>query len=473
MYIDDFTLKGGLTEAQIDLLHEKALYLVEKVGVDIPHEGILNLLSSYNGVKIENKNVKFKSDLVLKALKNAKYPLPEYAKNNWIVSAGAHQTNFFDLNTGKIRQTTLNDLIDLIKLGDALDTVGSAPVVPLDQPYYLQEILMHKIAWEYSRYRANDMFEHDPKPTVEAATYIYEMANTANKWFAIGLYMISPKTFDRRELEVVYKFLDMGVPMWAGTMPIAGVNAPITMQSALLQSMFETFGCLTMLSLINTKSYNYIQVIDSFITHPFDWKYTTFVLGSAEDVRGTLNKISIHKYYNMPFAVKSLLTSGKEPDAHAAFEVGVHTLNAALAGARVFRCGGLLTSAEVYSAEMLVIVHEIIEYIKNILKPEEFSEERLMVGEIEAVGPGESFIGRKSTFENFREEYWEPELFIHSNLGQWKEMGSKSIRKYANEIAKRKIKEHTYMIDNDKKNAIDEIYEHAKNDEQLEKSYKV
>ncbi len=473
MFMEEYGLGGGLSTDQIDLLHEKALYLVEKVGVVIPHEGILNLLSDYRGVRIENGNVKFKSDLVVKALKNAKYPLPEYAKNNWIVSAGAHQTNFFDLDTGKVRQTTLKDLIDLIKLGDALDTVGSAPVVPLDQPYYLQEILMHKIAWEYSRYRANDMFEHDPKPTVEAATYIYDMAKAANKWFAIGLYMISPKTFDRRELEVVYKFLDMGVPMWAGTMPIAGVNAPITMQSALLQSMFETFGCLTMLSLINTKSYNYIQVIDSFITHPFDWKYTTFVLGSAEDVRGTLNKISIHKYYNMPFAVKSLLTSGKEPDAHAAFEVGVHTLIAALAGARVFRCGGLLTSAEVYSAEMLVIVHEIVEYIKNILKIEEFSEERLMVDEIEAVGPGGSFIGRKSTYDNFQKEYWEPELFIHSNLGQWREMGSKSIRQYANEIAKRKIREHTYMMDNDKKKALDEIYECAKNDEQLKRSYKV
>jgi trimethylamine--corrinoid protein Co-methyltransferase len=122
---------------------------------------------------------------------------------------------------------------------------------------------------------------------------------------------------------------------------------------------------------------------------------------------------------------------------------------------------------------MLVIVHEIVEYIKNILRTEEFSEERLMVDEIKAVGPGESFIGRKSTFNNFRKEYWEPELFIHSNLGQWREMGSKSILQYANEIAKREIREHTYMIDNDEKRALDEIYEGAKNDEQLIRSYKV
>jgi trimethylamine--corrinoid protein Co-methyltransferase len=472
MLIENYHLEGGLSKQQIEAMKEKALGLVEKVGIYVPHEGILKLLSNYDGVTIDKSDVKFKSDLVLKALNEAKYPLPDYVKDNWIVSAGAHQTKLFDLDTGKIRDATLNDLVDMIKLGDSYDTVGSAPLVPLDMPYYVQEILMHKIAWEHSRYRANDMFEHDPKPTVECANYVYEMSQAAGKWFALGLYMISPRMFDRKELDIIYNFLDKGVPMWAGTMPIAGINAPITMKSAIVQSMFETFGCLTMLNLLNTKSYSYIQIIDSFVAHPFDMKYTTFVYGSAEDIMGGMDHISLNKYFNIPFSVKSLLTSGKEPDAHAAFEVGAFTLMAALAGARIFRCGGLLTSAEVYSAEMLVIVHEIIEYIKHLLEEEEFSEERLMVDEIEAVGPGQSFIGRPSTIKNFRKEYWEPELFLHSNLGQWREMGSKPTRQHANEIAKKRIKEHTYRIDPDRKKELDRIYERALKDEKLMNSYK-
>ncbi len=472
MFIEDYGLKGGLSKEQMDLMHEKALYLVEKAGINIPHQGILKLLSNYDGVNIKGENVRFKSDLVLRALKEAKYPLPEYVKNNWIMSAGAHQTKFFDLDTGKIRETTLEDLVALIKLGDALDTVGSAPVVPLDQPSHLQEILMHKVAFENSRYRANDMFEHDPKPTVESAKYIYEMAKASDKWFAIGLYMISPRTFDRKELEIVYRFLDYGIPMWAGTMPIAGLNAPIAILGAILQAMFETFGCLTMLSLINTKGYNYIQIIDSFIAHPFDMKYSTFTYGSAEDIQLALYKISLHKYYDIPISVKSLLTSGKEPDAQAAFEVAVFTLITALAGARIFRCGGLISSAEVYSAEHLIIEKEIIEYIKNLLKKQEFSDEKLMADEIAAVGPGKSFIGRKSTIDNFRTEYWQPELFIHSNLGQWKEMGSKSLRQYANEKAKKLIKEHSYQIDEDKKKELDKIFGKAKNDNKLIDSFK-
>jgi trimethylamine:corrinoid methyltransferase-like protein len=106
------------------------------------------------------------------------------------------------------------------------------------------------------------------------------------------------------------------------------------------------------------------------------------------------------------------------------------------------------------------------------LREEEFDEARLMVREIESVGPGESFVGRKSTLENFRKEYWEPELFVHTNLGQWTEMGSKSVRQYAREMARKKIKEHTYTIDKDTKKELDRIYNRAKQDEKLEDSFK-
>jgi trimethylamine--corrinoid protein Co-methyltransferase len=170
--------------------------------------------------------------------------------------------------------------------------------------------------------------------------------------------------------------------------------------------------------------------------------------------------------------MKTLLTSGKEPDAQAAFEVANNTLIAALAGARIFRCGGLLTSAEVYSAEQLVIVKEIIEYIKNLLKKQEFSEEQLMADEIADVKAGDSFISRKSTMKYFKREYWEPEIFIHSNLGQWRDMGEKSMWDYANERAKKMINEHTYSLDDDRKRELNKIFEKAKTDNKLIESFK-
>jgi trimethylamine--corrinoid protein Co-methyltransferase len=310
------------------------------------------------------------------------------------------------------------------------------------------------------------------KPTPQCADYVYEMAQAGGKRFTFGVWMISPRSFDRNGLKVAYHLLDRGIPMWVSTMPVAGISAPITMLSTLLQSMFEHFAGLTMLNLINTKSYNYISPDDAFEADPFDMKYSTFVYGSAEYTRATLHKMALCKYYGIPVIAKSLNTAAKEPDAQAASENGIHTLIGALAGARAFRTGGMLSCAEVYSAEILLITHEIVEYLKTVLKREEFSRERLMVDEIREVGPGHSFIARKSTLRSFKNEFWEPELFIHTNLGQWTEMGQKSIWDYANEMVRKKITEHAYHIDTQVKRDLDKIYDRAKGDKQLEDSFK-
>ena len=133
MFVEDFILHGGLSKDQIDEMNEKALYLVENIGIDIPHKKVLDLLANYNGVKVNKNNVRFKNDLVMEALKKSKYILPEYTKNrsNWVISSGVNQTKYYDLNTNKIREPNTADLIELTKLCDVLDTVGAAPVPPL------------------------------------------------------------------------------------------------------------------------------------------------------------------------------------------------------------------------------------------------------------------------------------------------------------------------------------------------------
>lgn len=471
MVIEDFRFVGGLSKEQMNILHEKALFLAENVGINIPHKGILNKLADYNGVTIEGENVKFKSDLVIKALSEAKYILPAYANNEWLIDAGAHQTKTYDLETGKLRESTTEDLLNLIKLGYSYGAVGSAPVVPFDKPTYLQEIFMHKTAYEYSDRRCNDIFEHMDKSTIPCANYVYEMAKAANKWFTFGIWMISPRTFDRHGLDVAYYLLDKGVPMYVATMPIAGVTAPINMISTLLQSMFESFSGLTMLNLINTKSFSYIPPNDIFEADPFDMKYSTFVYGSSEFIRAQIFKGQLCQYYNVPYVSKSMNAGGKEADEQSAFEVGTATLITAMLGARVFRTGGCVSACEISSAEQLVIDYEIVAYVRNLIKSEEFNVDRLMIDEIAEVGPGESYISRMSTVKNFRKEYWEPELFTHSNLGQWLKYGGKSISKYANEIARKRIASFDYQITEGIKKELDSIYECAKNDQKLIDSY--
>jgi len=473
MKLADYGLKGGLNQDQIQRMHEKAMWLIATSGIQVSHEGVRQLIAGHDGVTVEKDIVRFKPEVVQKALKAAKYDVPEYAQTGWVMSAGAHQTNCYGLDSGTLRPPTTQDLIGFLKLGDALDTVGSAPVIPMDVPVHLQHILMHKLAYEHTRYRCNDIYEHMDKPSYECAMYVREMAQAANKRFAFGIWMISPKSFDVNNLEIAYRLRDLGIPMWVATMPQAGVTAPITILGTVLQSMFEVFAGLTVLYLMNPKGNNYISPADAFEANAFDMKYTTFVYGSVEYIQHSLHQIALCRHYHIPIIIKSLLTSAKESDAQAAAEMGIHTFITALAGARAFRCGGLLSTGEVYSGEWVVILHEMIEYIKQVLKEEDFGEERLMIQDIVDVGPGGTYVDKRSTYELFRKEYWSPRLFEHSNIGQWIELGSKSIRQKAQERARRLIAEHSYAIDKDVKKELDRIYARARRDEALEKSLKL
>ena len=58
MNLDAYTLAGGLAPEQIDLMRDKAIDLVETVGLHVPHEGLLNRLQGINGVMIESASRK-------------------------------------------------------------------------------------------------------------------------------------------------------------------------------------------------------------------------------------------------------------------------------------------------------------------------------------------------------------------------------------------------------------------------------
>jgi trimethylamine:corrinoid methyltransferase-like protein len=55
--IESFGLRGGLSREQIDIMHNRALSLVEEVGIQIPHDGILRILADYDGVHIDGNMV--------------------------------------------------------------------------------------------------------------------------------------------------------------------------------------------------------------------------------------------------------------------------------------------------------------------------------------------------------------------------------------------------------------------------------
>jgi trimethylamine--corrinoid protein Co-methyltransferase len=454
-------LIGGLSEDNIEQMHQAALDLCRSVGLRVPHQGIRERALRHDGVAVRGDDLLFSPPLVESALAQLRYPDSMWQADFQVVS-GAYELNVLDLDTDEIRPATLDDLRLLTKLQDALGFVGSAPVRPTDVPEPLQEIMEYKVTWENSRWISGTHYEANEKSTPESAEFIYEMAQAAGKPFRAELWIKSPFRTAATELEIIHRFLDRGVPMYAATMPIAGATAPLFWPGAYVQSMAELWSGLALLHALNPDVPVQALVIDSIRAYPFDMKNASFVYGSPQDVIATLFQVQLNAHYRIPLVAKSLLTNACWPDAQAAAEKAAHTMAAALAGARIFTNAGLLAIDEIYSAEQAVIDAEIVAYCRDVCKPVRFDAQTLAVEAIEDVGIGGSFISHDSTLDHWQETAERPIIFQRPSFSQWLAGGKASLRDRARARARELIADHTYSLPDDIQKDLDRLLHRAR-----------
>ncbi len=451
-----------LSESQIETVHQAAVDLASRVGLLVQHRGLLDRLAGQEGVRIDGQRVHFRADRIEESLGLLRYPpIPE--PDRYATISGAYIIGVQDLETGAVRESTQQDLVDLTILGEQLGFCGSPAVRPLDLPTPLQEIAMYKTVWEYSADRPEPLFDTTPLSSAWAAEVICEMAQAIGKPFSVGMYLISPFTCPPEGLEVIAAFLDRQVPMWIGTMPVAGLNAPVFMLGAHVQALAELMaGSALLHTLTGGQVPVYWTPIDSVRAHPFDMRHATFVFGSAEDQVGTVLQAQINRRYGVPVVAKSLLTTAHEPDEQAAAEKASHTLLAALAGARMFTNAGFLAVDYYVSPVQMVIDREIVDYVRHVVAGVPVDEAALAVSVIgEAALSGGDYLGHPSTLQNFRAAAWDPPLFTHVGYSAGGGTKNRPLLERAQAAARSHIAAGDYVLGERDRALLDAIFRRA------------
>jgi trimethylamine--corrinoid protein Co-methyltransferase len=465
-----YKLEGGFSTQDMDRLWEGALRLIKNVGLRVPHDGIRRCLAEFDGVEIKNDIVTFRAELVEKA--RAAQDYSDWPSNlgpaNPNVIAGAYVKNVLDPESNEIRPALVKDLIDFTKLCDAYGFYGPPCVKPNDVPLELQRILMYKISYEYSRAHAHGILDVAGWLNPNDARYGKEMCDAAGKDFRLDLWIVSPFVAPSEDLAILYEFRYEPVYMNVSTMPVTGTTSPINMIDSYVQSIAELFSAMTLVYLLNERKSKKGKircvVADNIRAYPFDMRYGAFVYGSAEDCIGTFYQAQLNRYFGIPLVAKSLLTTGKRVDAHAAGEKAAHTMAAVLAGAYVFSNAGLLCVDETYSVQQLLIDWEIVQFCSRVMRGYDFDENLSSLPEIEQIGHSGNHLESTRTLENFRRCLWDPEIFIHPTLVQWQQRGSREPAQIAWEIARKKIQDHTYRADKEVRRELDKIYARAQKD---------
>ena len=151
-----------LTDGQIREIHQATLKVLETTGVKVLNNAAVQLLQDAGCRTEDQQIVKIPGHLVEDSIKSAPSSVPIYSRNgepamqlggtNVYFGMGTDLLNTWDLKTGGLRQSCLQDVIDSAVVGDycaQIDFIASN-AFPLDVQENLAFVLEFKAMMEHS-----------------------------------------------------------------------------------------------------------------------------------------------------------------------------------------------------------------------------------------------------------------------------------------------------------------------------------
>jgi trimethylamine--corrinoid protein Co-methyltransferase len=467
-----------LRSAEIKRIHDVSLHILNKIGVRINHNKILDLLRDA-GATVNNwtKVAKIPEYLVMDSIgksskKHVLYgrdpsKIAKFGYGEELFMSSAGQYLWVDELRGKRRLATLEDTKSAIRMGDVLkeiDIVG-AFVLPAEIPAEIRDVHIYA-----------ELIKNTGKPCStwinngKTARYIIEMlrivAGGAEKlkskpMIEAFIEPISPLQFSREGLEILVEFAKANLPVGFGPMAMATATAPATLAGTIAQENAEILAGIVISQLLCPD----LPVTYWGIPHIMDPVTGNISFGSPEQGLMAAAIAQVAKWYGFSVGVNVGLTDSKLSDAQNGLEKGITLLLGALAGADIFGHMGIVGADQGASLAQLIIDNEMASCLRRIMKGFKISEETLAFKAIKRVDIGGHFLEDEHTLRHFKEELWFPGLFDRDNWNSWKKKESKSILEKAVQRKEEILKNHIIKpLNQSIVDQIDEIVKEADKD---------
>ena len=465
-----------LEDHQIEKIHQKTLEILENTGVYVPHEEILSKFEGCGAIVDHKSNiVKIPSSLVMELISKAGKSFTIYGrdlsktaefgvgKRNYNSSAG--QAFWIDNVGDQRRHTTLSDVAEATRLGDALEqiTIPGAMSDPLEIP----------LKWRCIQV-ALEMIKNTDKPITfwfndrQSAKYLIEFLITlrgdeknAQKYplFYPLFEPISPLSFPFNGIDLLYETARLNLPVHIGPMAQMGVSAPGTIAGTLAQENAEILAAICITQLIREG----MPVCYGGICHAFDMRTTQIIFGGPEQAIFSIAMSQIGKYYGLPVYINAGLTDSKKLDAQAGLESGI-TLSLGIAsGADIFGHMGICGMDQGTSLDFLVMQSEIISYLESTNRLISFDDDIFATDLISEVGPKGTFLNKRHTAQNIRKELWFPTLLDRENYDSWLKADSTGMEERCRKRKEELLAKHEPTpLDDDIRNDLEKLIEDAK-----------
>jgi len=439
-----------LSPEDLERLQATSYRILERVGVRVPHAGLLARLADAGATVDRDRQVaRLPECLVLWAVAQAGKKHILYGRDRSLQARFEPGANLAMSSSGQCfivdpmersrREPTQTDTVRAVRLAQALpevDIVG-ALAEPSDMPVRGRDVATHAL-----------MVRHATKPLAgwihngASARWVLEvLAVAAGSRRELASYPltegfvepISPLQFRPEGLDILAIFAEWGLPVGLGPMVMAMATGPATLAGTLAQENAEILAGIVLTQLLRPG----LPVTYWGIPHVMDPATATISFGSPEQGLMAAAMAQVGRSYGFPVGVNAGLTDSKLPDAQSGLEKGTSLLMGALAGANVFGHLGISGADQGASLEQLVIDNEMMSALRRVLRGLTISEDTLAMEAICRVGIGGSHLGDMHTLRHYRQEIRLSRLPDRSPWDPWAANGSKDLLQRAAEEVER------------------------------------
>ncbi|MEN8244997.1 MAG: trimethylamine methyltransferase family protein [Thermodesulfobacteriota bacterium] len=429
-----------LTESQIKDLHRATLDLLQNTGVKVLNTKAQEMLENAGCRVGEDHIVKIPGWLVEESIAAAPSsvtvydrkgePAMELGGTNVCFGLGTDLLSTWDLKTGELRESCLQDVIDSAIVADYCQEIDfiASNAFPLDVPGNLAFIMEFKA-----------LMEHSTKPIYFTAagaddlSVILDMAGSVcggeeklrEKPFIIHYAEpISPLVHSSGAVDKLFLCADKGIPLNYAPALLSGGSGPVTLAGAIVVANAEALSGLVIQQLRAKGA----PAITGFSATPMDMRTGTTVYASPDERLTHSACCDMYHFYGLPVWGEAGCSDAGSLDEQAALESMASIMMASMDGCNLVHDVGYLGQGLAGSTAALVMCNEIISYVRRIMRGFDISKDRLGLDIIHEVGPGGNYLAHEQTLKYCREEHWEPQCINRQSPETWQKMGGQTYR---------------------------------------------
>jgi trimethylamine--corrinoid protein Co-methyltransferase len=457
-------------------VHEASLAILEKTGVWVDSDAVLDLLETTDArVDRAKRVVRFPKAMVEGTMRNAPGSWDrrvDGAPGKFSVSVDCGSYSIWDYHTRLARPTVPADYVNVPRLVQALDHIDAAGnlIYSVGVPPAVGDMIAYRHMWMHTEKKGGGGLGRCPSCChallPRSFDYLCEMLEIkigkekmhADPEFSFFMGCASPLRFGNDVLTMALHALSRGQVVGIGGNCNCGVQSPVTPASNIAMDHAERLAGMCIVTAVKPDAKFY------FCNHTYflDMQSIDIASGSPEQTLLALlgEKVLEHCGFRLVVNHPIMDAGAHTPDAQAAAEKMMYCLLTALGGARGI--GGAGQLKEDFCYEQLVIDNEIAGYVKHLIEGARISDRTIALETILERGIGANFLDCDPTVEFVREVYSPPQIFCRKRRSEWVREGAKDALTRARETVDQVLASETpVFLTAEQVTALDDVIRRA------------